>query len=36
MEGRLQQLLAHCGEHNVAELELVAMNKLDRRHHTLV
>ena len=33
MEGRLEQLLARCGEHSVAELELMAMNKLDRRHH---
>jgi len=32
MEGRLEQLLARCGEHNVAELELMPMNKLDRRH----
>jgi len=32
MAGRLEQLLARCGEHNVAELELMAMNKLDRRH----
>lgn len=27
MYGRLEQLLARCGEHNVAELELMAMDK---------
>jgi hypothetical protein len=36
MEGRSEQLLARCGEHNVAELELMAMNKLDRRDQNVV
>ena len=31
MEGRLEQLLARCGEHNVAELELMTTKKPDRR-----
>lgn len=34
MEGRSEHLLARCAEHNVAEMELMAMNKLDRRHQT--
>jgi hypothetical protein len=36
MEGRLEQLLARCGEHNITKPEPMAMNKLDRRHQNEV